>query len=257
MCQCIFDTIRSIPIFSIVGFLIATAGAGTAYIGYGTMEKAFDTLGLSTEHDALNGIWALFGATLCLNLAALLSAVPATGKTRELCFSRRGGSCVGCIKCLIGQGAQGMIFLLLCASFMLLFGCVLLFLPAGTLLVLASGACKAGSDSVAALQKALEQSENTEMMDISAAELKKFCDAGLDITKTVGYLVAGAAVCMVAQVWLLVTTSNNYTKVRLQPEISDPERPLQEEPEYVIDYGSSSGQAQAQAQGGQPYVAYA
>lgn len=228
MCRCIYDTIRSIPIFSMLGFGISLVGCGMAFMLRDEVDKAFETLGMTREENVLSYIWVLFSVTLLLNMAALLSAIPATGKTRELCFSRRESSLVGCIQCLIGPTTQALIFLALCCSFLLLLGCVVLFLPSTTLLVLASGACKAGAESISALAKALENVDNDELKSINAEQLQKFCSAGLSITYAAGMIVAGAVICTIGQVWLLVTSSNNFVRLRLQPELADPERPLAE-----------------------------
>jgi hypothetical protein len=214
----IYDVLRTIPVLALFGAFCGLVGSILTGTEVGGLITAFDLLGLDAA--ALVGQYyvPIFLGTCLVNAWALLVIIPATGACREMCFSRRANCCCRCVQLLMGEIPLGILFFLVLCTWTVNFLVACALIPGSVLLSLTMGACVSGSHAIGGLVNAITNSSLKKIM--VAHELENVCHIG-GLKEDAGYYAAvGAMICCFGQVILLVSATNAFVRVQLQPRLA-------------------------------------
>lgn len=248
LCICGYDIVRSIPYLTILGVAATGVGAVLALTQKHAIVTVVSDLGLSQlESGYIHYLWLIYLITLLVNAIVLILSFLVSGKIRECCFDTSHDSgCWGCMQIFMGPVVQFLLFLALCATFVIQIPVLWALTSIGGILTLISGACLAGEGEMKDLGKMLIHSGLTSasahsikqdagevaadaLQDLHKA-LNEFCALPDRSTWASAVIVAGTIVCLIAQSELLVFTYANFMRVwhtMIQdPEEADEKKPL-------------------------------
>ncbi|CAE7561173.1 unnamed protein product [Symbiodinium natans] len=213
-CKCLYDATRSIPIPSIFSFLLFLTGYSLAVSGRTQSIVALDQMGLNTLTALLHDLGFGFFVALIFNLLSVMAAFLASGKTREMVFSRADYCCTACFQFLLGRCALSLI--LAGSLAMLMVDTVLLFgiASASSLVLQVDAACGLRSVMIS-VADAVSLLTHTH---ISLDVFDSICRSNLSTGFTL--LATGTCLLVLGQTLLIVFLSSNYTRIILQPYLA-------------------------------------
>lgn len=222
MCIVMFtwDVLRSIPIVSLTGAVVALVGSSMFMADAGNLQQAFVDLHLGVAAKFCSFFTLIFIYTFLTNVFAVAVAIPTTGATRECCFGRTDSCCASFCQCFFGTCALRCAFFFVAIAFLVNFALCIVILPATGLLTIVLGACVAGPTAISGLVKSLGASSWLQgAFNQGVSTITGFCHTNILGASSVYLMGLGCVLCVLGEVILLVTITNNYVRVQLESQL--------------------------------------
>mmetsp|Transcript_85052 Transcript_85052/g.104286 ORF Transcript_85052/g.104286 Transcript_85052/m.104286 type:complete len:244 (+) Transcript_85052:56-787(+) len=227
-CGCFYDLGRSIPVISILSFILFFIGFSLALHGRGITSQPLQTMGVTDLTAFLEDLEVAFFFAFVFNGLAVFASFLASGKTREVLFQKTDYCCTSCFQFLLGRCTLGIIFS--CCLLILLVDVVLLGFVASTssLVLEVLGACSTIGSLGAPVSTTLQLVTGVKL---PLEQFDAICRSGLG--SGFSTLIAGTILLVVGQVLLITALSSNYTTILLEPYLLPREK-------WSPDYGAAS-----------------
>mmetsp|Transcript_18792 Transcript_18792/g.59091 ORF Transcript_18792/g.59091 Transcript_18792/m.59091 type:complete len:241 (-) Transcript_18792:128-850(-) len=227
--RCGVSFVAGLPYCSLLGFFATFVGGVVALASKGSIAHTFKVLHLSQAAFVLDYVWLLFVLTIGVNGIAAFQAITTSGKPRELLYSHSEHWCCCCLQYLLGIGMQLAIFVALIGTFVanLLCGYAVLF---GLVMIIPVRiTCDMGMEPLESVLQVVgllsgfigESFDASTFSNTVLGDVKIICSEG-SLTDGIGHLCAGAIMCLLAQVWMLVLSYGNIIKVGYTMDKRDP-----------------------------------
>lgn len=204
--------------------------------GVAEIRDAFYDLGFENLSRIVGYFSQIFSLTVMVNILALFAAIPASGKTREVCFRKAHYCCTWMFQCLLGKGFLQLILLLSVGALAVDIVFLSVVSTFGPISVLVWQACKMDnsiSSSIIAVLRLVTD------VNITTTRWQHLCHNEAEIHVAWLEVVIGVGISTFGQVVSLMNQSSNFTKIQLQPRLADPSKALSEAEEGTPDYGAA------------------
>mmetsp|Transcript_5961 Transcript_5961/g.13974 ORF Transcript_5961/g.13974 Transcript_5961/m.13974 type:complete len:241 (-) Transcript_5961:97-819(-) len=223
---CIYDITRSVPVWSTLAFVLFLVGHGLAINGRQATSREMNAMGLQGLTGWLDDLELALLFSLVFNGLSLLAAFLASGKTREVLFSKADYCCTSCLQFIIGRCTLGLV-MAGCLAILLVDVLLLTAIASASSMILeVLGACSLAAD-LGPIAKTLQIVTGVR---VPIAGLQEVCRSSLGHGFSV--LVTGTILLVCSQIALIVAFSSNYTKIVLEPYLEKKSR-------EKLSYGST------------------
>lgn len=209
---------RSIPLGTIVSFILAHVGIGIAAGAVSGLQEGMSHLGESMARlaDDLGLLMLPFTAIIVVNIIALVLAVLGSSGSRHIvndCVAEKSPMCVRFLACLTCRCTYETAAFFATGTFVMSLIFCLAFVVISVLLIAISGVCVLGGpiiDKVQALQEEVQGMESNHRMirrmapnwiqfDFTGAKLHDFCQAPDDVADAAVKLFVGSFILTISQ----------------------------------------------------------